>query len=65
MLSCAPSILPFSQAGMLSEMIYEHYGEAVTDVMPCLGTHAPITTEQREKMFGSIPENLFRVHDWR
>ena len=46
-------------------MVFDHYGDAVKDVMPCLGTHAPISDEQREKMFGHIPAELFRVHDWR
>ena len=33
--------------------------------MPALGTHAPMTDEQLDMMFGSIPHSLFRVHDWR
>ena len=46
-------------------MVYDHYGDALTDVMPCLGTHAPVSEEQREKMFGPVPKSLFRVHNWR
>ena len=34
--------------------------------MPALGTHKPMTAEQRKKMFGDdIPDSIFRVHDWR
>ena len=54
-----------SQAGILTQMVHDHYGEAVADIRPCLGTHAPVSEAQREKMFGSIPADLFRVHDWR
>jgi len=54
-----------SKAGVLTQAAYKHYQQAVTDVMPALGTHAPVTDEQRVKMFGEIPEGLFRVHDWR
>ena len=54
-----------SNAGLLTQAAYAHYGSAVKDVMPALGTHAPVSQQQREKMFGSVPEDLFRVHDWR
>lgn len=54
-----------SNAGILTQACYEHYGGAVKDIMPALGTHAPITDEQRVKMFGEVPKDLFRVHDWR
>lgn len=54
-----------SKAGILTQAAYKYYGSAVKDVMPALGTHVPVTVAQREKMFGSIPASLFRVHDWR
>lgn len=54
-----------SRAGELCQMAYEFYGERITDVLPALGTHHPITDEQRERMFGGIPATLFREHDWR
>ncbi len=54
-----------SYAGPITEMAYDYYGEALTDVMPALGTHSPMTEEQMTKMFGHIPHSLFRVHDWR
>lgn len=50
---------------MLTQLAYRHYGEAVKDVMPALGCHEPLTEEQRERMFGIVPPELFRVHDWR
>ena len=54
-----------SRAGDLTVFAYEHFGDEVTDIMPALGTHAPVSDAQREKMFPGLPQNLFRVHDWR
>jgi len=54
-----------SFAGLLTEMSWEYYKDKLTDVLPALGTHAPMTEEQISKMFGKMPKNLFRVHDWR
>ena len=54
-----------SYAGPITEMIYDRFGAALTDIMPALGTHSPMTESQIERMFGHIPHNLFRVHDWR
>ncbi|MCQ2120024.1 MAG: lactate racemase domain-containing protein [Bacteroidales bacterium] len=54
-----------SYAGPIVEMVYDYYGEALTDVMPALGTHTPMTGEQIAAMFGHVPAGLFRVHDWR
>ena len=54
-----------SFAGKITEMTWEHYGDALVDVLPALGTHAPMSDSEIERMFGHIPRNLFRVHDWR
>ena len=54
-----------SYAGPITEMVYDYFGDALTDVMPALGTHSPMTPEQIRTMFGHTPESLFRVHDWR
>ncbi|MBN1568204.1 MAG: DUF2088 domain-containing protein [Acidobacteria bacterium] len=54
-----------SQAGLLTEMIWEYYGECLTDVLPALGTHYPMTDEEIRTMFGDVPVSLFRIHDWR
>jgi len=54
-----------SMAGRLSEMVWDYYGEHLSDVLPALGTHAAMTGREIEKMFGAIPRSLFRVHDWR
>ncbi|MEE8440619.1 MAG: lactate racemase domain-containing protein [Spirochaetia bacterium] len=55
----------YSQAGPLTEAIYRHYGERLAGVLPAIGTHTPMTTDQTHAMFPSIPKSLFRVHNWR
>ena len=54
-----------SRAGELTQYVYEYYGECLTDILPALGTHFPMTEEEIKKMFPDIPLSLFRVHNWR
>jgi nickel-dependent lactate racemase len=54
-----------SQAGVLTELAWEYYGESLTDVLPALGTHKAMTDQEIATMYGKTPRNLFRVHDWR
>lgn len=54
-----------SYAGPITEMVYDYFGAALTDIMPALGTHTAMTDEQIGTMFGHTPKELFRVHDWR
>jgi len=54
-----------SRAGELTEYAYQYFGARLTDILPALGTHTPMTEEQIKHMFGSVPENLIRKHDWR
>ena len=54
-----------SRAGELTEMTWEYYGDVLTDVLPALGTHSPMTAHQISHMFGAIPASLIREHDWR
>jgi nickel-dependent lactate racemase len=54
-----------SMAGPLTCMAYEYYGERLTDVMPALGTHVEMPAWQLDRMFPTVPQGLFRVHDWR
>lgn len=54
-----------SYAGPITEMAYDYYGDRLTDVMPALGTHTPMTDGQIADMFGHTPRGIFRDHDWR
>jgi len=54
-----------SMAGPLTCMTYEYFGDRLVDVMPALGTHVPMTDEQLDRMFPTVPKTLIREHDWR
>lgn len=54
-----------SRAGELTEMSWNYYGDVLTDILPALGTHTPMTDDQISTMFGDTPKELFREHDWR
>jgi nickel-dependent lactate racemase len=54
-----------SHAGELTRYAWEYFGPRLTDVLPALGTHAPMTGDEIGRMFGEVPPGLFRVHDWR
>jgi nickel-dependent lactate racemase len=54
-----------AMAGKLTEYAWNYYGDALTDVLPALGTHKAMTDHEIQTMFGPTPRDLFRVHDWR
>jgi nickel-dependent lactate racemase len=54
-----------SRAGELTTYIYQYYKDKLTDILPAIGTHTPMTDEQIEEMFKDIPRSLFRIHNFR
>ncbi|HTY82922.1 MAG TPA: lactate racemase domain-containing protein [Silvibacterium sp.] len=54
-----------SRAGELTRFAWEYYGDRLKAVLPALGTHAPMSPEQLTRMYGAIPHEIFRVHNWR
>jgi len=54
-----------SLAGPLTRFTYDYYGDRLTDILPAIGTHTPMTPHQLDEMFPGVPHSLFRVHDWR
>ena len=54
-----------SYAGEITTMLNDLLGDRLTDVMPALGTHSPMTPEQIGDMYKGVPLEKFRVHDWR
>jgi nickel-dependent lactate racemase len=54
-----------SRAGDITSLLYKYYKENLTDILPALGTHKPMTDKELEDMFKGVPKGLFRVHDWR
>jgi len=54
-----------SRAGDLTRYAWEYFGDHLQAVLPALGTHAAMQPEQIARMFGAMPQELFRVHNWR
>lgn len=65
-LAIPPDITRFhSKGGLLTRYLYDHFGDVLTDIMPALGTHAPMTGAEMDRMFPGVPHHLFREHKWR
>ena len=55
-----------SGAGIITSLYYELLEGVHVDILPALGTHAPMTREEQITFFGdSIPADRFLIHDWR
>ena len=56
-----------SGAGFITNVYYHALKErgVSVDILPTLGTHAPMTDAELSAMFGDIPHDRFFVHDWR
>jgi len=54
-----------SKAGTLTLAARDYYGDKLTDVMPALGTHRPMSEEELNEMFPGLDHNLVRPHKWR
>lgn len=54
-----------SRAGQLTNLAVRYYGDRLTDILPALGTHYPMSASEIQKMFGDTDPSLFLVHNWR
>lgn len=54
-----------SFSGDLTQILYRLLEDSIKDVLPAVGTHRPMTKAEIMTMFGDVPVDLFRVHDWR
>jgi nickel-dependent lactate racemase len=54
-----------SKAGELTQMAWKYFGDHLKAVLPALGTHTAMPDAQLKGMFGEIPLEKFRVHNWR
>jgi nickel-dependent lactate racemase len=54
-----------SRAGELTRLALQYYGDRLTDIMPAIGTHFPMSEDELKKMYPGVPLELFRVHNWR
>jgi len=56
-----------SGAGIITALYYEIFTHAgiETNILPALGSHAPMTREEQIAFFGDIPAERFLIHRWR
>lgn len=54
-----------SRSGELTRYSNYYYKDKMTDILPAVGTHFPMTEKEIDIMFGDIPKSLFRVHKWK
>jgi nickel-dependent lactate racemase len=54
-----------SRAGELTRYAWQYYGDRLKAILPALGTHTAMRPDQISHMFGDVPQDLFRVHNWR
>ena len=54
-----------SFAGPLVQLTEKYYGNQLTDVLPALGTHAPMSDREIDEMYRGVPADKFTVHNWR
>ena len=56
-----------SNAGLITQVFYNLLiaTDAEVDILPALGTHAPVSETQWKTMFGDIPYERMIVHNWR
>ena len=54
-----------SHAGELTHCAWQYYADQLQAVLPALGTHSAMQPDQIARMFGKMPAELFRVHNWR
>ena len=57
-----------SNAGELTQILYELWDSAngtTFDILPAIGTHAPMTEAQIAEMYGDLPKATYHVHNWR
>ncbi|MYA72379.1 DUF2088 domain-containing protein [Candidatus Poribacteria bacterium] len=57
-----------SNAGELTQILYELWDTAngtTFDILPAIGTHAPMTKAQIAEMYGDLSKATYHVHNWR
>lgn len=65
-LAIPPDISRFhSHSGEITKYTYQYYRDRLTDVLPSIGTHFPMTDEEIGKMYEGVPKDIFRIHKWR
>ncbi len=57
----------YSYAGEITQILYQKLSpHTVVHVMPALGTHMTMDSDEKQKMFhGEIPDDTFLLHHWQ
>lgn len=55
----------FSYAGPMTQMLYHMLPDTEIHILPALGTHAPMTNAELDKMYTGVPKDRFFTHNWR
>jgi nickel-dependent lactate racemase len=65
-LALPPDITRYhSFAGILTGIADQYLDKKLTDIMPAIGTHFPMTENEINSMYAGIDKAKFRVHNWR
>ena len=51
--------------GLLAVWAVEYYKDKVKAILPALGTHIPMTSDEIDVMYPGVDHSLFVNHDWR
>jgi nickel-dependent lactate racemase len=54
-----------SKSGEITNLVFRYLNNKLKIIIPALGTHQPMSHEEISKMFGDIPLEIFKVHNWR
>ncbi len=55
-----------SMAGPITNMLYHMLQPAEVKILPALGTHTPMTLEEKQRIFGAdVPAEVYLDHNWR
>ena len=55
-----------SYAGEITCLLYHKLkNRSYIEIMPTLGTHAPVSPDELDLMFPGIPHEIFKQHDWK
>ena len=56
----------YSYAGEITCMLYGKLkNTSHIEIMPTLGTHVPLTSDEMDIMYPGIPHGIFKLHDWK
>ncbi len=55
-----------SVGGEITQILYSFLKDnSIIDIIPASGMHQPLSKENRIKNYGKIPEQVFKIHNWR